>query len=239
MLDLINGLPDSVEVYLVGGAVRNALIKRYHGETWVQRDYDQAVTNNSSAYFEYLESLGFVKGGIDDPTHKTMAKAVIENAREISYEDNLVFDMHMVDGTTIQDNLRYSTGLSINGFTLSLRDALRDDWESKIISLPGALESIKNKQITINESGYTSESNYFFALLRFIGVGFSPPERKDVIKLFKTIADISHERYARNIVKLIKYVGGEERVREIVNSLGINGLDIFDEESTKLLAKSI
>ena len=236
MRNVISNLPDSVEVYLVGGAIRNALVKKYHGETWVQRDYDQAITSGSPRYLAQLEQLGFSRGSIDTAEHIVMAKPLKEDGKEHSYDDNLVFDMHTVDGTTIEDNLKYSTALSINGFALSLRHVFDEGWEDKLIQLPGALDSIKNKQINVNQDGYTSETNYFFALLRFMGAGFTAPGRDDVIKLLKVTADLESDRYARNITKLVNYVGGEARVREIVDGLGIEGLDIFDEQSTKELA---
>ncbi|MGK2896243.1 MAG: hypothetical protein ACSLEY_01385 [Candidatus Saccharimonadales bacterium] len=235
---VIQSLPDGVEVYLVGGAIRNALVKKYHDETWVQRDYDQAITSGSSQYLAQLEQLGFSQGGISNIEHIVMVKPLKADGQVGSYEDNIVFDMHTVDGTTIEDNLKYSTALSINGFALPLRNIFDEDWEDKLIQLPGALESIKNKQINLNQEGYTSESNYFFALLRFMGAGFAAPRHDDVIKLLKVTADIEPDRYARNVTKLVNYVGGEDRVREIVNSLGIENLDIFDEQSTKQLARS-
>lgn len=236
MRGVIDSLPKDVNVYLVGGAIRNALVRKYHGETWVQRDYDQAITSGSQQYLALLEQLGFSRGNINNADHVVMSKLLEENGQAISYEDNLVFDMHPVDGTTIEDNLKYSTALSINGFALSLCDIFADDWEDKLIQLPGALDSIKNKQINVNQQGYTSETNYFFALLRFIGAGFAAPNRDDVIKLLKVTADIEPERYSRNVTKLVNYVGGEVRVKQIVDSLGIDGLDIFDEQSTKQLA---
>ena len=237
MRNVISNLPDGVDVYLVGGAIRNALVKKYHGETWVQRDYDQAITNGSQQYLAELERLGFSRGAINNTDHVVMSKPLKENGQAVSYEDNLVFDMHTVDGTTIEDNLKYSTALSINGFALSLRHVFDEGWEDKLIQLPGALDSIKNKQINLNQEGYTSETNYFFALLRFMGAGFVAPSREDVINLLKVTANLESDRYARNITKLVNYVGGEARVREIVDSLGIEGLNIFDEQSTKQLAR--
>jgi hypothetical protein len=238
MHSVIDSLPDGVEVYLVGGAIRNALVKKYHGETWVQRDYDQAITSGSPQYLAQLEQLGFSRGTINNADHVVMSKSLEENSQAVSYEDNLVFDMHTVDGTTIEDNLKYSTALSINGFALSLRHVFDEDWEGKLIQLTGALDSIKNKQINLNQDGYTSETNYFFALLRFMGAGFAAPGCDDVIKLLKVTADLESDRYDRNITKLVNYVGGEARVKEIVDSLGIEGLDIFDEQGTKQLARS-
>lgn len=239
MFDLVQSLPTDVEVYLVGGVLRNAMVRKYHNDTWVQRDYDQIVTKNSQKYVEYLKENGFIFRGIDDIAHKTASKPVVENAKEISYQDNLVFDIHLVDGTSVEDNLLHSTGLSINGFALNLRDVFADDWEKKLICLPGAVESIKQKGILLNDNGYESESNYFFALLRFMGMGFSAPSHEDVIKLLKTTNKLSPERYQRNIAKLTEYLGGADNVVSVVGSLNIDGLDIYNEETTRQLLQQL
>lgn len=236
MYNLVQNIPDDVEVYIVGGAIRNALVYDIHGEVWRQRDYDQIITKNSSKYFAYLESLGFQQGAINDPTHRIMTKATVQDGRDISYEDNLVFDIHIVDGTTIEDNLRYGTGLMINGAALSIRDIFSDDWKARLYTLPGAIESIEQKQMRINPDGYESESNYFFALIRFIGMGFAQPPHDEIIKLFKTLKDIEPHRYQRNLKKLEDYVGGRLKVIQIVNNLNIDSsLNIFDEAATRHL----
>lgn len=239
MHTLVENLPSDMDVFLVGGAVRNALVKKYHGETWVQRDYDQVITKNSAQYFNYLKQNGFIFRGIDDPNHKTASKPVVDNAREISYEDNLVFDMHIADGTTIEDEVRFNSMLLLNGFALSLRDSLSSDIESKIIALPGALDSIKNREIRLNPDNSDNESNYFFAVLRFMGMGFSAPPHNDVRKLLKRVEGLPTDRYERNVAKVVGYVGGEEKLKEIVDSLGIENLNIFDQGVTKNIAQSL
>lgn len=240
MYQLVQALPDDIEVYIVGGAIRNALVYDFHGEKWRQRDYDQIVTKNSSKYLAYLESRGFIPGAINDSDHRVMTKAVVENGREISYEDNLVFDIHLLDGSKAEDNLRYSTGLMINGSILNIRDIFSENWKQRLITLPGAVESIQNKQIYINPDGYTSETNYFFALVRFIGMGFKQPPRDQIIKLFLTLKDIEPHRYQRNLTKLVEYLGSRDKVTQIVDNLNIDGgLDIFDEESTRIFIKAL
>lgn len=239
MNTIIEKLPPDVDVWLVGGAVRNALVKKYHGETWLQRDYDQVVIKNTDKYFDYLKNNGFIFRGIDDPNHKTASMAVVDDAREISYEDNLVFDMHIAEGTTIEDNLKNDTMLLLNGCAISLRDILTDDIESKIIALPGAVESIKSREIILNPYNNDAESNYFFAVLRFMGMGFSAPTREDSLMLLRRVKNLSSERYERNVAKVANYVGGKEKLVEIVSSLGIDNLDIYNESATKLFADSL
>lgn len=48
------GLPKEVGICLIGGAVRNALIRELHGTILRQRDYDQVITkvqNNISIIY--------------------------------------------------------------------------------------------------------------------------------------------------------------------------------------------
>jgi hypothetical protein len=233
MFEIVQNLPSDVDVYLVSGTIRNALIRKYHGEVWPQRDYDQIVTNGSDDYFSYLYERGFRISNLDRPTQRVVAKPIVKDAKTISYEDNLVFDVHMVDGTTVEDNLRNNVGLLINGFALSLRDAFDPNWESKVLALPGALDCIKSKQIRINLHGYTSDANYFFACMRFIGSGLAAPPREEIIKLLMKLPGLEHERYQRNLIKLSSYVGGEAEARRIVKQTMGDEFDIFDEDGTK------
>lgn len=238
MTDIVRDLPAGTEVYLVGGVLRNALVRKYHGEIWTQRDYDQVATKNSGGYLKYLNEKGFDFRGIDEPSHKTATKPVVDNARYISYEDNVVFDIHLADGMDIKDSLKHNSGLLMNGLALNLREVFADDWEDKLITLPGVLDSIKNRQIRINNDGYQNDSNYFFALIRFMGLGFAGPTQEDVIKLLKTVSNLSTERYQKNIIKLVSYLGSEEKVRAVVNSFGLHGLDVFNEDATRKLIKN-
>jgi tRNA nucleotidyltransferase/poly(A) polymerase len=44
----VRNLPEEIDLYIVGGSVRNALIREFHGQDLVQRDYDQVITNGSA-----------------------------------------------------------------------------------------------------------------------------------------------------------------------------------------------
>lgn len=233
MKRLVESLPANVEVYLVGGAMRNAMMKKYHGEEWLQRDYDQIVTKDSDEYFAYLYENGYLLGELDRPSHKVVVKPIVDNARKISYSDNFVFDIHMVDGTTIEYNMKYGTGLLINGCALSMRDLFAHDWEDRLIELPGSIETIKQRQIRVNQDGYASESNYFFACIRFIGVGFAPPPKHEFEQLLAQVSYLESERYKRNLVKSADYIGSKEKMQEIVAATFGDAFDVFDEAGTK------
>lgn len=233
MFNIVKDLPEAVEVYLVGGAVRNALIQTFHQETWRQRDYDQIVTKGADEYFSYLEARGFRNSSHDRPMQRIMAKALSEDAPEISYEENLVFDMHVVEGTTAADNLRNETGLLINGVAISLRDIFRDDWEACLVTLPGALDSIQQRQVRVNEYGYDKQPSNIFACLRFIGAGFSAPPQEEVRKLLLELLKLDHEKYQKNLTKLSDYVGGDDHARELGRRVIDQDVDLFNEEVTK------
>lgn len=233
MLSLIKGLPKQTEVFLVGGALRNALIYEIHQEIWPQRDYDQIVINNSSVYLEFLEKSGFRPSGANQKNKKVLAKKLIKDGADISYVDNLVFDIHIADGNTPSENLQNNTSLLINGFALNLRDILRPGWKTHIIELPGAIQAIENKQIAINNLASNIEPYTLFACLRFIGAGFKAPPKKDIDRMLTELLRIDHDKYQKNLIKLSSYVGGKDRAKNIVSDLLGDEIDIFDEALTR------
>ncbi len=231
-----SNLPDDVEVYLIGGALRNALFRYFHGYVLPQRDYDQIITKNSNSYFKYLTGLGFVKGRIDRPTQRVMRKAHTGNPDMEDYHQWIVFDNHMVDDTTPLENLQSSVGLTVNGCALSMRELFSDGWFSKLISLPGALNDIKDKQLRVNMSGYKDQAANFFAVLRFMYVGFVPPPANEVQLLLNELPNLESERFARNVTKVWSYTNGEKNARQLVKQLGIN-IDVFNESEVKKLVR--
>ena len=119
--EVVSGLPKDIEIYLIGGAVRNALYYHHFGERLRQRDYDQIATQNSRHYLDFLHSVGFLDGGIVRDDQIILYKALVDNPDPQGYDDSVVFDIHPLDGTTAISNLKDHVGLSINGFALPLR----------------------------------------------------------------------------------------------------------------------
>lgn len=226
---VIETLPNDVDDYIVGGSVRNAIFRKLFGEVLSQRDYDQVVTKNSAKYLEYLQSLGFYLGKLDRPTQKVYAYDLIPNPPTDSYVDSLVFDIHTMDNTTIEENLRTSSGFTINGFALSIRKVFDENWFDEIIQLPGALDDMKKKQLRVNKEGYKEQPANLFAGIRFMSKGFLPPSKEDVDLLLKEMPNITPERFEKGVKKVWDYVGGEQKAREHVKQLNI-GFDIFNRE---------
>ena len=48
--EVVHNLPDGIEVYMIGGAIRNALIREIHGNILTQRDYDLVITKGSKKF---------------------------------------------------------------------------------------------------------------------------------------------------------------------------------------------
>lgn len=157
-----------------------------------------------------------------------------ERAKEgDSYINWLVFDMHTVDGTTIEENIRSNVAFTINGCAINARDLFTKPGKDALIQvLPTALQDIRDKKLRLNKEGYKYAPSYFYAMLRFMSVGFAAPSQEEVQLLLKELPKLEHARFERNVKKVWDYVGGEVKARELVSSLGIT-FDVFDEETVK------
>ena len=226
---VIENLPSQVELFIVGGSIRNAIYRELFGQILPQRDYDQVATSQSLAYLEYLKSMEFHLGKIDRPTQKVYIKDLSKNPKPDSYDDYLVFDIHTMDGTTILENLSMSSGFTINGFALPARKALDKDWMDHIIQLPGALNDMQNKQLKVNLEGYKEQPSNLFAGIRFMSLGFKQPSQNEITLLLNEMRNTTPERYEKGISKVWNYVGGEAKAKDLVKQLGIN-FDIFNRE---------
>lgn len=227
---VIKNLPEDVEVYLIAGSLRNAIDKYFHdGSKLEQRDYDQIVTKGSDEYLVYLRSLGFYDGRIQRPTQKVLIKSFVGNEDPEDFVNKLVFDIHLMDGTNALDNLKNHVGLTVNGNAISIRDIFSEDWQNKLVSLPGALQSIEKKQLKLNHEGYKYQAANLFSVIRFVYNGYEPPRKEDLMLLVQELPRVEDDRYEKNVQKVYKYVGGEENARKICQEIGID-FDVFDKQ---------
>jgi len=229
--DVIKNIPKDVEVYLIGGAVRNAIDKYFHRDrNLFQRDYDQIVTKGSDEYIAYLKDLGFYEGRIQRPTQKVLIKSFVGNEDISDFANNLIFDIHLMDGTEAIDNLKEHVGLMLNGNAISIRDIFSSDWQDKLVSLTGALDSIENKQLKLNHEGYKDQAANLFSVIRFVHNGYAPPTKDELNLLIRELPRIEDDRFLKNVQKVFKYVGGEDNARNICREIGLS-VDIFDKKA--------
>lgn len=229
--EVIKNLPQDVEVYLIAGSLRNAIDRYFHNDTKLeQRDYDQIVTKGSDKYLTHLKSLGFYDGRIQRPTQKVLIKTFVGSEDPDDFANNLVFDIHLMDDTKAMDNLKKHVGLTVNGNAISIRDIFSDDWQDKLVSLPGALQSIEKRQLILNYEGYKYQAANLFSVIRFVYNGYEPPKKEDLMLLVKELPRVEDDRYEKNVLKVYKYVGGEENARKICQEIGID-FDVFDKQA--------
>jgi hypothetical protein len=227
--NLVKNLPKDIEVYLVAGTVRNAIHRYFHGgDSLEQRDYDQIVVKGSDKYLEYLREIGFYEGRIQRPTQKVMIKSFVGSEDPEDFANNLVFDINLVDSTSATDNLEKHVGLTVNGNAISIRDIFSENWQEKLVSLPNALEAIRDKKLILNPAGYQYQAANLFSVIRFVYNGYTPPPKDDIELLIKELPRVEDERYEKNIQKVFKYVGGEEAARTIWKEIGVD-VDVFDK----------
>jgi len=233
-------LPEGIDVFIVGGALRNALFRQFHGTILKQRDYDQVITKGSAQYAKYLSSCGFEELPYSDgrTTATVFRKPLVKNAKE-NYHDWLVFDLHTVDGTTIEDNLQRMAVFSVNGCAVRANEVLVQPWQEAVLevqALPTALQDIKDKKLSINKKSQMEPSS-FFSALRLVSAGFAPPSHHDVNTLLDNLAKLEHGRFDRNVKKVWDYVGGEANARSLVEELGIT-TDVFNEDAVRARLRS-
>jgi len=236
----MSGIPEGVELYIVGGSVRNSLIREFHGQDLIQRDYDQVITKGTKQYEQYLESLGFIEHAY--PSHQDIQtvynKTLVPGEANWDYHDWIVFDMHTMDGTDITYNIKKFVGFTINGCAIKGQDVLTTPWQDALVEvLPGAIQDIKDKKLRLNREGYSKMPSNFYAMLRFMSVGFSAPSPDELQLLLNELPNLEHARFERNVQKIWEYVGGEAKARELVRGLGID-LDVFSEEVVKSMLQT-
>jgi hypothetical protein len=159
-----------------------------------------------------------------------LIKSFVGNEDILDFANNLVFDIHLMEGTDALDNLKKHVGLMLNGNAISLRDVFSSDWQDKLVSLPGALDSIENKQLKLNHEGYKDQAANIFSVIRFVHNGYAPPTKDELTLLIRELPRIEDDRYLKNVQKVFKYVGGEDNARNICSDIGLS-VDIFDKKA--------
>jgi len=223
-------IPKNTKAYLVGGAIRNAIYYKYFKKILPQRDYDILLIGNKDAFVKNLRQAGFVYGKIKRQHEVVVKMKRIPKPLHI-HNDYLYLDIHVSAEKSALKNLAKSSNFTINGSTISLKDIFREDWFNKLISLPGALADLKNKQLKLNQLSHPAN---LFAVLRFMSLGFKQPPQTEINLLLKSLGHLPKVNYIRNINKLFSYVGGEEQARKLLKKLKIKQ-DIFDLKVIKTL----
>lgn len=225
--DTAESIPDGSQLYLHGGAARNAVYYRFFGEELPQRDFDLLLIGDKDAFATNVLARGFVRGKKNAETGATFKKPNIEHPSE-DFADWVYLDVVYRNDTTIEESLKQKANFTINGSAINLRDLENPGWFEEIIVLPETLEDLRSKRLRTN-SRYPAN---IYACVRFVSVGFTPPPRHELDWMIEDLRTIEEEKFGQNAEKVIRYVGSADTVRKIVRQLGIS-VDILDFNSIK------
>jgi hypothetical protein len=223
-------VPADAQLYVIGGALRNSFVYKVLGKQLPQRDYDMVYVGAGRIVFaDTLVNAGFRLGAIQRPDQQTFENPCVPDPKTL--DDYFIPDVTFYDKGEITDILAAKTNFLLNGFAIAAADLPKPDWDSRVITLPGAMQSIEQQKVVLNpaQSPEYAHSN-LFAAIRFVSQGFAPPSAEDVKAMLATIKDYPDEKFDKNVQKVFNYVGGEDAARAIAHNMGI-AQDIFSRHN--------
>jgi len=227
--EVVASIPKNTRVFLVGGAIRNALYYRYFSKALPKRDYDLLLIGDVNKFVSNLRRIKFTYGKIRRKHEIVLKKKKISKPKHLS--DYVYLDIHISKEKNIKKNIKENSNFTINCSALPLKEVISENWSKKIISLPFALTDLKNKQIWVNK--FTHPAN-LYACIRFMSKGFKKPSKKEIEGLLFSLKKLEKYKFKRNVNKVFDYVGGEKKARQLSKRLGIKE-NIFDFETIRRL----
>lgn len=221
-------IPEGTEVYLFGGAVRNALYFKYFEEEMTQRDFDCIVIGDGETFAQNLVNAGFIFGSKNTEKSKVLKKVRIAEPVH-QYDDWLYLDCKIYPlGETADGVMNRISDFTISGVALNLKYIESNDWQERVVAIPKALEDIQEKQLTVVKAYSIS----LHKIIRMVSRGFKKPSEEEVGLCLEKMKDIPEDKFITNTEKTIRYVGSEDEVLKISKDIGIN-FDILKYEEVK------
>ena len=222
--EVIASIPKSTKVYLVGGALRNAVFYATHKKRLPQRDYDLVYIGKKDEFIQNLRSHGFMYGKIRRKNQTVLKKMLKERPQNI--HEYVVLDISFRDKGKMRDLLKEKVNFTINGFAIPLQRVFSKDWKKSVIALPFAMRDITNRQMRLNADKKRHHGSELYACIRFISTGFKRPTSKEIQQMYRMLPYLPKYKFKRNRQKVFDYVGGEHKAREILKRLRIQE-DVF------------
>lgn len=232
--EVIASIPANTKIYLIGGAARNTIYFNIFKRPLPQRDYDLLLIGDLNKFVDNLrKDHKFVYGKIRRKDEVVLKKKLVPNPKSIT--GYMVLDIHRSHEKNVLKNLEKNSAFTINGFAIPLQNYFSNNIKKYLVELPGAGKDLKNHRLVLNISGYKGHPGNLFACLRFMSIGFTPPNKNSVALLLKQLPNLEKWRFERNVKKVFGYIGGEKRARQLVKRLGVK-IDIFNFERLKEFA---
>jgi len=224
-------IPRKTKVFLVGGAIRNAVYYDYFGKKLPARDYDICVIGSPKVFIANLRKRGFSFGKLKRKHQRTLKKKKIPKPK--GFKDLVVLDLHFSSEKNILENLRSEANFTINGFALPFEKIVLSNWMEYVISIKGAESDLKNRILRANSFYHPAQ---IYACIRFIAAGFKPPSKSDVKKMLLLLGGLRKSQLKRNLKKVFEQTGGKAGAVRIARRMGIKE-DIFSFETIKKIRK--
>lgn len=231
--EVIVSIPSKTKVYVVGGAARNSIYYDLFKKPLPQRDHDLLLVGDLDKFVKTLRNHKFIYGKIRRKNEIVLKKKLIPNPKSIT--DYIVLDIHRSHESNILNNLKSNSAFTINGFAILLRNYLSKNIKKSLVVLPGAINDLKNHRLRLNISGYKRHPGNLFSCLRFMSIGFTPPNKKEIELLLEQLPKLEEWRFERNVKKVFGYTGGEKKARQLTKRLGVE-IDIFNFKKLKEFA---
>lgn len=202
---IVQYLPDEVEVYLVGGAVRDTLLNRKI------RDLDFIVAGNSleiarkladrigASYFTMDEERGTARLVLDDPQSGRM-----------------FLDFSTMRGTTLEKDLR-ERDFTINAMAVSVRN-----YQKILDPLSGAVDLVNHKLRACSSSSIQNDPVRILRAVRFAGeydLEITPDTRLIMRSSIEGLSGVSAERIRDELFRILSGIQPARAIR-VLDILG-------------------
>ncbi|MDO9529007.1 MAG: HD domain-containing protein [Syntrophales bacterium] len=182
-------------LYVVGGAIRDRILKRYSSDIDIVLPY-----GTHEVAVDFADKTGGAYILLDDEPHQKTERVVIK-----SYDETFVFDFTKMRGASIKEDLE-KRDFTINAMALPLVDYLEDRLDLLIDPFDGR-DGIRGKKIEmLTEGSFKDDPLRMLRALRFAGqLGFSVDmkTRKSIIRNRCELKKVSWERIRDEFFKIL------------------------------------
>jgi poly(A) polymerase len=183
------------KLYVVGGAVRDRILKRY------SPDIDIVVPSDADEVaFDFAEKTGGAYILLDDQLHQKTERVVIK-----SYDKTFVFDFAKMRGASIKEDLE-KRDFTINAMALPLAHYLEDRFDLLIDPFGGQDGICRKKIEMLTDGSFKDDPLRMLRALRFAGqLGFAVDmkTRKSIIRNRCKLQKVSWERIRDEFFKIL------------------------------------
>lgn len=199
--EIVQFLPDEVEIYLVGGAVRDALLRRKI------RDLDFLVVGNSLEIARKLaDRIGASYFPMDE--ERGTARLVLDD----SQEERIFLDFSTMRGTNLDMDLR-ERDFTINAMAVRVRD------HQKILDpLSGAVDLLSHKLRACSSSSIQNDPIRILRAIRFAGdyeLKISPETRLMMRNSIEGLSGVSAERIRDELFRILSGIQPARAIRAL------------------------